>query len=253
MYYTDSHIHLLSEAALQRARERNVRRFFCNATGPDNWEAVSLFAQKFEGIVPFFGLHPWYVEKYPDEHNWIAKLEQQIELWPQTQSQPCGIGEIGLDRHVATNVKLEKLREKALRLQLRIAKRWNLPVSIHCVRAMRQIVPILNEEGPFPAILFHAFSGPYENKRLLDQMNVFFSFSGAIFSERQVRVQKAAREVPANRILLETDAPNPIRFCEKNNEPALIPEIGRKLADLRDTPEKEMIEIVLENDRNWFK
>jgi len=247
---TDSHVHLQDplfrndlDDVLQRAKERNIQRFYCNGTSPDDWDDVCRLADDREGIVPFFGLHPWYVDRADD---WEERL---IHILDRKTGSLMGIGEIGLDHFVEP--RNDSKQKEAFQIQLRLAKSRELPVAIHSVRAIHDIIPILQEEGPFPAILLHSFTGPVDRIEHLKRLGCFFSFSATVLKLKNRRVREAAIAVPEDRILLESDAPAlPPQFGQRN-EPIVIEAVLEELARLRNISSRYLREIVFENNRRY--
>jgi len=127
-----AHNHLQEEVlvpyvggAVERAREAGVGEMWCNGTDEGDWQAVLDLSLAYAEVVPFFGLHPWFVkDRSPD---WLARLEHFLD------AVPSGIGEIGLDRHVED--RDEPAQESVFRAQLALAVERGLPVSVHCLKA----------------------------------------------------------------------------------------------------------------------
>ena len=255
MPYSDCHIHLQDplfrgdlDEVLHRGKECGVEHFFCNGTEPNDWETVCRLAAEHEEIVPFYGLHPWYVEQSTD---WEETLIRFLETDFSDEKYRPGIGEIGLD--FFRKPKNDAMQIQAFRRQLQIAKKRELPVSLHTVRAMNEMVSILREEGPFPAILLHSFSGPIDRVEQLQKLGCFFSFSAALLKSKNNRIREAAVAVPENRILLESDAPALAPQYGQRNEPTVVPAILAELAALRAVPEERLRETVYENSRRFLR
>ncbi|MCL2306394.1 MAG: TatD family hydrolase, partial [Planctomycetaceae bacterium] len=185
-FLTDSHVHLQDPAfhgdsgsdlddVLRRAKERGIERFFCNGTSPDDWDDVWKLADERKEIVPFFGLHPWYVDR---DDDWEERLIHFVDKKSVSGRSCVGIGEIGLDYYVKPRNDFRQ--KEAFRIQLRLAKSRGLPVTVHSVRAIHEIIPILEAEGPFPAVLLHSFAGPADRIGQLVRLGCFFSFSATL-------------------------------------------------------------------------
>jgi len=241
----DSHVHLQDplfrgdlDDVLRRAKEQGIERFFCNGTSPDDWDNVCRLADERKEIVPFFGLHPWYVEQYDDwEERLIPFLDRKFAGRTFT-----GVGEIGLDYYIQP--RNESRQKEAFRIQLRLAKSRGLPVAIHSVRAIHQIIPIFEAEGPFSAILLHSFAGPVDRIEQLTRLGCFFSFSATVLKPKNRRVREAAIAVPQDRILLESDAPALPPQLGDRNEPTVLEAILNEIAGLRNIPSQRFREII---------
>lgn len=214
----DAHNHLQNypgeketAEALARASDAGVELMLCNGTRPGDWAKVLGLAGR-GGIVPFFGLHPWFVEEARD--GWLGALEDLL------QRAPSGVGEIGLDKAVDADLGRQ---EEAFRAQLRLAKKLGRPVSIHCVRAWGRMLELLKEERP-PVFMFHAYGGPPELMKELADLGAWFSFGPGLLDPVREKLRKALRAAPPWRLLLETEAP------EAGSGPGELPGVIRAAA-----------------------
>lgn len=202
----DAHNHLQDErlrgertgilGALERER---VERVVVNGSCESDWEAVLELAKNCPRVVPSFGYHPWYVRERTAD--WLEKLESLLD------QVPSAVGEIGLDRWIKDpDVPAQ---EEVFVAQFRLAAVRNLPVSIHCLRAWGRLFELLRSE-PRPAwgFLLHSYGGPVEMVAPLAALGAYFSFSGYYLHERKARQREAFKQVPPDRLLLETDAPD---------------------------------------------
>jgi len=203
----DAHNHLQDERFGNRqvelvaaCRAAGVIRMVVNGSCPEDWPAVAALAVDHPDLVlPSFGVHPWYSHKVgPD---WQSRLLRRLE------SRPTAVGEIGLDRWKPglpyTN------QEEVFGWQLRLAAERNLPVSIHCLRAWGRLHELLRSH-PLPArgFLLHSYGGPAEMVKPLAKLGAYFSLPGYFAQERKARQREAFLQVPPDRLLLETDAPD---------------------------------------------
>jgi TatD DNase family protein len=236
---------------LERARAAGVRYFFCNASCPADWPDVQRLASTHSDIISFFGLHPWYVGEKSE--SWLAELEQLL------LAIPSGIGEIGLDRWLENSD--DAAQEEVFRLQLRLAQKLSRPATIHCVQAWGALCDILKKEwtAPLPFCL-HAYGGSVELIEPLAEMGAFFSFAGSVLREKNERAKHALAAVSANRLLLETDAPDivpPRAFqvvdSKERNEPANLAGIYKGVAQLRGITQEELAAMIYDNAKVFLK
>lgn len=205
----DSHCHLqdprIANALphlLDSASRAGVKWFAVNGTSEDDWDLVKKMGEEHHGIIPCFGLHPWYVEAR--SNNWLGRLRSMLDAVPA-----AAVGEAGLDkgsrgRQIDLAVQVDVLRQ-----QLSLAKELERPISVHCVRAFGELHETLKEMGPFPAgVILHSYLGSAEMVQPMAKYGAFFSFSGFLTSLSKKKAEKMLREVPLDRILLETDAPD---------------------------------------------
>lgn len=253
----DAHNHLQEEVlvpyvdgVIERARQAGVGEMWCNGTAEDDWQAVLDLAKADSEVVPFFGLHPWFVkERSPD---WLAELERFLD------AGPSGVGEIGLDRLVKKAD--EAAQEEVFRAQLDLARRHDLPVTIHCLKAWGWMLEVLRDMAPsLPLMLIHAYGGAAELVQPLTDLGAWFSFAGSVLDERHMRARAALQAVPLDRLLIETDAPalippepyRPYTLMTDDghiyNEPANLPAIAEGIAELLGMPAQRLAELTADN------
>ncbi len=198
----DAHDHLQNypgaaalREALEQASAAGVKGMLCCGTAPDDWGSVLALAAEHKGIVPSFGLHPWFADKAGA--GWLELLEDFL-----TRAPSC-VGEIGLDHAVGVGPAGQ---EEVFRAQLRLAKKLKRPVTIHCVKAWGRLEAILKEEQP-PAFILHAYGGPPEMVNSLARLGAFFSFSGEMMNPRREKMRRALLTAPPKRLLFETESP----------------------------------------------
>jgi len=223
----DAHNHLQDERfgdrpaeLLDMCRQAGVARMVVNGVCESDWPQVLALAQKSPLVLPSFGYHPWYVaERSP---NWLANLTHFLD------AVPSAIGEIGLDRW-KPDLTLAG-QEEVFTAQLRLAARRNLPVSIHCLQSWGRMLELLRA-GPLPhrGFLLHSYGGPEEMIKPFTDLGAYFSFPGYYAHERKDRQRETFRHIPADRLLIETDAPDQSLPDELNRFPLTNPATGKPL------------------------
>jgi TatD DNase family protein len=204
--FYDAHNHLQDERfgtcapeLIAASRAAGVTRMVVNGVGEADWPQVLALAKTFPEVLPSFGYHPWYLhERTPD---WLANLQQFLD------STPSAVGEIGLDRW-KSGLPYDD-QEMVFLAQLHLAVERNLPASIHCLQAWGRLLELL-QTHPRPArgFLLHSYGGPKEMVKPLADLGAYFSFPGYYAHERKARQRETFRHLPANRLLIETDAPD---------------------------------------------
>jgi TatD DNase family protein len=222
-----------------------------NGTRESDWPAVAALAEKIPWVRPSFGLHPWNVPTRSPE--WRETLAEFLARFPT-----AGIGEIGIDRWVKDHDLPEQL--DCFRWQMDIAARENRVTSIHCIQAWGALLGAL-QSAPLPArgFLIHAYGGPLEMLPAFVKLGAYFSFSPYFIHERKSAQRAAFAAMPADRILVETDAPdlappaerNPFTLAENINDPRNIATAYSALSEVRQLPLDTLAEIVAENFRRW--
>ena len=173
-----------------------------NGTSPEDWPDVLQLASDDSRILPAIGLHPWKLkEAQPDWQDLFLRMLHSNNL--------IAIGEIGLDRSTQ-NATLETQLD-AFRWQLDQAQIRNLPVSIHCNKAIGHLMNVLRTARlPERGIHLHAYNGPVELVPELVRLGAFFSFNAGQLKPQNRKAIERVRNIPLERLLIETDAPNSI-------------------------------------------
>lgn len=186
-----------------------IRSAVTNGTHAGDWRAVADLAAAHGWIIPSFGLHPWWVSRRrPD---WAEVLEQMLVTHPR-----AAVGEVGLDRWIfsapATRLPAPpaSLAEQAevLRVQLSLAARLDRPLTLHGLRVWPELLALLRESPRPPrGFLVHAYSGPDSLIPALLDLGAHFSYSAAIAFRPGTAGSGVFAGLPADRVLVETDAP----------------------------------------------
>jgi TatD DNase family protein len=164
------------------------------------------------------------------------------------------IGEIGLDFHYGYSPR--ETQREVFRRQIRLARDVGLPIVVHTREADDETAAILEEEGARDTGgVIHCFTGGLELARRSLDLGLLISFSGILAFPRSEVIQKVARDVPEDRLLVETDAPflAPPPHRGKRNEPAFVVEVARKLAALRGVSEQSLGEAAQRNYARLFR
>ena len=263
MPLTDAHCHL-QEAELNTtlpgwwslAERLKIHRWLVNGLHEGDWAHVAKLAREHSGVIPSFGLHPWYVKDRTPE--WLEKLRAAV-----TSHAPTGIGEIGLDRWIKDFDFADQLQ--VFRPQLALAAEMNLPASIHCIQAWGPLQEELRSQ-PLPerGFLLHAYGGSAEMVAGFVKLGARFSFSPYFLHERKVASRDVFQQIPLDRLLIESDAPALWPPPEKNQFPLTDPTTGDPinhpgnlivalagLAELRGMPREDLADVLEENFNQW--
>ena len=203
----DSHNHLQShrfgkepEALVREMKAAGISGCVVNATRESDWEAVAELAGTYPGFVfPAYGIHPWFADTAKE--GWEERLRERLELDPAAT-----VGEIGVDGWVkspAMEVQFDLFVK-----QVEIAVETGRVMTVHCLKAWEELFRAMDEAEAWPEkFLMHSFGGSIEVAERLMKKGAWFSFSGYFLQERKRKVLEVFRQLPADRILLETDAP----------------------------------------------
>jgi len=259
----DAHAHLDSdrlgapvERVIADAARAGVRAIVMAGVDPGGWAAqralVARFAAPSPSLHPVFGVHPQLVPEL-DLRTLEGQLgELEVAL---AEHRPVALGETGLDRLTDAAKAALPLQELAFRAQLRLARRFELPVVLHLLRADDRALAILREEGlPAAGGVVHSFSGAADFALALVKLGLHVSFAGTLTFPQSRRLREAAARVPADRLLIETDTPDqpPVPHRGEPNRPALLPLVARALAEVRGLATEEAMALTAANARRLF-
>jgi TatD DNase family protein len=259
----DAHNHLQDDRFAGRhvellagCRQVGVKRMVVNGACESDWPQVLALALAHSEVLPSFGYHPWYLaERTP---QWLENLAHFLD------QIPAAVGEIGLDRWKPDLPYAGQ--EEAFVAQLRVAAERNLPVSIHCLQTWGRLLEILQTE-PRPAggFLLHSYGGPLEMVKSFAALGAYFSLPGYYAHERKQRQRETFRQIPLERLLIETDAPDQSLPEDRNafplpnpqggaalNHPANLAAVYAFAAELREMPLAELAGQVEDNFRRLF-
>ncbi|MDT4836112.1 putative metal-dependent hydrolase YcfH [compost metagenome] len=232
----DSHCHLdrldlaahggSLDAALDAARARGVGQFLCIGVSADNAAAVKALAERYEDVHCSVGVHP--LDLQPGESLALEWLLGELE-----HPRVVAIGETGLDYHYEPEAA--ELQQQAFRLHLEAARVTGKPVIVHTREARADTLALLREAALPQAGVLHCFTEDWEMARAALDLGFYISLSGIVTFRNADALREVARQVPADRLLVETDSPYlaPVPYRGKSNLPQYVREVAEFLAELR--------------------
>lgn len=240
----DSHCHLdFPDFADQladvvgRARERGVRRIITICTRVEKFDQVLAVTEQFEDVFCSVGTHP---------HNADEELHITAERLVELSAHPkvVAIGEAGLDYHYDKSAR--DAQKQSFLAHISAARATGLPLVIHSRSADADMIDILvseTEKGSFPAVL-HCFSSGAELAKVGVELGLYVSFSGIATFRNAQDIRDIAKNVPLDRILVETDAPYlaPVPHRGRTNEPSFVADTAASLAETLNLDVAELIE-----------
>jgi len=219
--------------ALAFARERGVERFLCVAIDMENVHAVIEMAQHYPEIYASVGVHP-------NEHeHGEPSVEELVGL--ATNEKVIAIGETGLD-YFRSEGDLSWQHQR-FRNHIAAAKACRKPLIIHCREARDDTIRMLAEEGADEVGgIMHCFVEDLATAERAMELGFYISFSGIVTFNSAKELKEVAKAIPAERILVETDAPYlaPVPYRGKSNQPAYVREVAEYIAELRGVSYQEI-------------
>ena len=249
----DSHAHLTlprfdddREMVIQRAREAGLKHIITVGLEIEDCRKAILLADKYDFIFASIGIHPHDVKSIdPKTYSLLKKLSAHEKV--------VAIGEIGLDFY--RNLSPRKIQIQRFREQLQLAREVSLPVIIHDREAHQETVKILQEErAETIGGVIHCFSGDLSMAKACLDLGFYISIPGTITFKNSQDYQDLVRELPLNRLLLETDSPflTPHPFRGKRNEPAYVYYTAKTVARVKNIDVAELADITTCNAQKLF-
>ena len=253
MIITDTHTHLYSEAfdedrdeMISRALAAGITRFFVPAIDSTYSESMYALERKYPThVFLMMGVHPTHIkDNYKEELDHVTKALGTRKF--------VAIGEIGIDLYWDKSTL--KKQQEAFRIQIQLAKRYKLPIVIHCRDAFDEVFEILEEEKSENLFgIFHCFTGTLEQAQQAISYNMKLGIGGVV-TFKNGKIDQFLSQIDLKHIVLETDAPYlaPVPFRGKRNESVYIIEVLEKLSSIYGLSKKIIAEITTKNSKDIF-
>lgn len=252
-YWIDTHAHIYSDEfdqdradAIRRAEENNVKRIYMPNVDHASIDAMLEAELRYPDMcIPMMGLHPCSVKKDFERELYL------VEDW-LAKRKFCAVGEIGTDLY--WDKSFWEQQKEAFTIQVGWAKKYNLPIIIHCRESIDQTIELVEQlqDGKLTGI-FHCFSGSVEQAQKIAKLN-FYVGIGGVATFKNGGLDKVLPEVSLDRIVLETDSPYlaPVPHRGKRNEPSYIPMIAQKIHEFKKVSIEEIEEKTTSNALKLF-
>ncbi len=259
----DTHCHLDSDrfntdrtAVVQRALEAGVTRIVVPGLDLKTSQAAIALAESYAGVYAAVGVHPNDIDEQDSPPTAMLTAIRELASHPKV----VAIGEIGLDYY--WNKTPHDVQLVWLERQLALAAELELPVILHNRDATGDMLAKLStwRKAELPAVMagrpgvMHSFSATWEDAQIAMGLGFYIGFSGPVTFRKAEELQRIARHMPADRILIETDAPflSPHPHRGKRNEPAYVRLVAQKLAELRETALEDIVSQTTYNAEKLF-
>lgn len=250
---TDTHTHLYSDAfvedrdlVIQKALDAGIGRFFIPAIDSEYTEAMYELEKDYpKNIFLMMGLHPTSVkENYKEE---LKHVKEQFE-----NRSFYAVGEIGIDLY--WDKKTLDIQKKAFKEQIQLAKKYQLPIIIHCRDAFNEVFEVLeSEKGNDLFGIFHCFTGTEEQAQQAISYNMKLGIGGVV-TFKNGKIDQFLNEISIEHIVLETDSPylSPVPYRGKRNESSYLALVCKKIAEVYGISESEVAKITTKNSKDVF-
>ena len=254
MIITDTHTHLYSEAfdedrdvIINKAIDKGVSRFFIPSIDSTYTEAMLQLENDYpENMFLMMGLHPTHVkDNYLGELNHVEVMLAKHKFY--------AIGEIGIDLYWDKSTL--EIQKKAFKTQIQLAKKYKLPIAIHCREAFDEIFEVLETEKSDDLFgIFHCFTGTLEQAHQAISYNMKLGIGG-VATFKNGKIDKFLNQIDLKHIVLETDSPylSPVPYRGKRNESSYIIYVLEKLSFIYNMPLEDIANITTNNSKDIFK
>jgi TatD DNase family protein len=250
----DSHCHLNYEGlvedqqgVLARARGAGVSMMLNISTRASEWDEVIALAEAESDVMASVGIHPHEADIHPD-------VEASTLIEKAAHPRVIGIGESGLDYYYDRSDRARQ--RQSFRSHIAAARETGLPLIVHTREAEADTYEILADEmgkGRFPALI-HCFTASRDFADKVLALGLYISISGIVTFKNAKDLQEAAKTIPSDRLLIETDSPflAPVPHRGRPCEPAFVADTARFLADLRGEPVEQLAATTSANFHTLF-
>ena len=253
MIITDTHTHLYSEefnddrdAMIKRAIAQNVSRFFIPAIDSTYTESMLQLEKEFpDHIFLMIGLHPTHVkDNYKEELKHVEEMLAKRKFY--------AVGEIGIDLYWDKSTL--GIQQEAFRHQIKLAKKYKLPIVIHCRESFNEIFEVLETEKSDDLFgIFHCFTGTLEQAHRAIGYNMKLGIGGVV-TFKNGKIDQFLNQIDLKHLVLETDSPYlaPAPYRGKRNESVYILKVLEKLSDIYGVSLDEIANITTKNSKDVF-
>ncbi|KAF1680672.1 TatD family hydrolase [Veillonella sp. R32] len=249
----DTHAHINDnrfdndrEAMLDDCLAQGVEYIMCPAVDRETAESAIALAAKYDYVYAAVGVHP-HESKDVTEEDYEYFKDQALH-----NDKVKAIGEIGLDYYYDFSDRETQMRE--FKRQLDLAREVDLPIIIHDRDAHGDIMDTLRTYGKGNYGIFHCYSGSWEMAKECIKMGYYISFAGPVVFPKSTKLKEVAKEVPLDRLLIETDSPylTPPPFRGRRNDPSKTQFVAQEIASLKGMDPEELADIALANGKRIF-
>lgn len=251
-YLIDTHTHIdmieshTADEIIQLASENNVKKMIIPGVTPDSDNVIFPLIEKYENCFGMLGVHPSEAKLYNEE------AEEHIEKMLQ-HDKITAIGEIGLDYY--WDKTFNDIQQEVFIKQIKLANKHNLPICVHDREAHKDTFDILKEYNKGSDVVLHCYSGSVEFAKECIKEGWYLGLGGVVTFKNAVKMKETAKEIPLEKIVLETDAPylTPVPFRGKENQPAYVKYVAEEISYIKGIPLDEVAEITSQNAERIYR
>lgn len=248
-YLIDTHAHLDMyenwDVIIKNAKENGIKKIIIPAVETEYFQKILDIANSYEDVYCMMGIFP------TEAKNWHDEILDDIKELAKNK-KVVSIGEIGLDYYWDKSF-VDEQKDIFIK-QVKLANELGLPIEIHDRESHKDVFDILVEYNKTSDVVFHCFSGSVEFARECLKQGWYIALGGVVTFKNAVKTKEVAKDVPLDRLMLETDSPylTPVPFRGKENQPAYVRYVADEIAKLKGIDVKEVIEATTKNAEMVF-
>ena len=249
-YLIDTHAHIdMLEASpediINEMKDYGVKKAVIPSVEEQYLDKIIEIISKNENLYGMVGIFPSEAKTYSQEIE-----EKMIELAKNTKIK--AVGEIGLDYY--WDKSFNDIQKEVFIKQIQMANKLELPIVVHDREAHLDTFNILKSYNTNSKVLFHCFSGSVEFMKECTKQGWYIALGGVVTFKNAIKMKDVAREVPLDKLLLETDSPylTPVPYRGKENKPAYVKFVAEEISKIRNIPFDEIADITTKNAEEFF-
>jgi len=248
-YLIDTHAHLDMyddcESIIKTAEDYGVKKIIIPAVEEKYFEKIINIANSYENIFCQLGIFP------SEAKSWSEDIKDKI-IRLSKNKKVIAIGEVGLDYY--WDKSFNDIQKEVFKEQILLANELNLPIVVHDREAHLDSFKLLKEYNKGSDVIFHCFSGSIEFARECIKEGWYIALGGVVTFKNAKKMKEVAKEIPLEKLLLETDSPylTPVPYRGKENQPAYVKFVAEEIAKIREANMDEIITTTTENAERVF-
>lgn len=249
MIDTHSHINTILELntdeILENAKRNGIEKVIVPAACKSDFDNIMKLIDKYENVYGMLGIHP------SEAKDWDDSIIDKIREYSKNK-KIVGIGEIGLDYY--WDKSFNELQKEIFIKQIKLANSLNLPIDIHDREAHKDTFDIVKKYNKNSTIIMHCFSGSVEFAKECIKEGWYLGIGGVVTFKNAIKMKDVVKNVPIEKIILETDAPylTPVPYRGKENQPAYVKFVAEEIAKIKNITINDVKNITTQNAERIF-
>lgn len=249
MIDTHSHINTIlklnTDEILENAKRNGIEKVIVPAACKSDFDDIMKLIDKYENVYGMLGIHP------SEAKDWDDSIIDKIREYSKNK-KIVGIGEIGLDYY--WDKSFNELQKEIFIKQIKLANSLNLPIDIHDREAHKDTFDIVKKYNKNSTIIMHCFSGSVEFAKECIKEGWYLGIGGVVTFKNAIKMKDVVKNVPIEKIILETDAPylTPVPYRGKENQPAYVKFVAEEIAKIKNITINDVKNITTQNAERIF-